>query len=75
MKVLKLEDVNVKKLAQRRQRPSKARAKVKDILDAVRTKGDEAVLELTKRFDKADLKDLRVTKEEVDQDGLVEPLR
>jgi len=67
MKVLKLEDVNVKKLAQRRQRPSKARAKVKDILDAVRTKGDEAVLELTKRFDKADLKDLRVTKEEVDQ--------
>jgi histidinol dehydrogenase len=66
MKVLKLEEVNVKKLAQRRQRLTKARSKVMDILEAVRTKGDEAVLELTKRFDKADLKDLKVTREEVD---------
>ena len=40
---------------------------VKDILDDVRTNGDEAVFKYTKRFDKADIdaSNIRVTKDEI----------
>lgn len=67
MKVLRSEEVNIRKLAQRRLRLTKAKAKVQEILDSVRAKGDKALLELTKKFDKADLRSLMVSKEEIDE--------
>lgn len=41
-------------------------ATVADIIADVRARGDEALFEYTKKFDKAELSSLRVTKEEID---------
>ncbi len=47
---------------------------VADIIENVKRGGDKAVLEYTARFDKAELKSLEVTKEEIDEAfTLVEP--
>ena len=40
---------------------------VADIIDTVRQKGDQALLEYAKKFDKADLNNLVVTQEEIDE--------
>ena len=40
---------------------------VSDILANVRARGDAAVLEYNLKFDKADLKDLQVSQEEIDE--------
>jgi histidinol dehydrogenase len=40
---------------------------VKQILGEVKQKGDEAIRRFTLQFDKADIKDLRVSEEEIDQ--------
>ena len=43
------------------------RARVAEILRAVRSQGDTAVRDFTRRFDKADIKDLAVSSEEVER--------
>lgn len=56
-------------------------ATVAGIIADVRARGDEALIEYTKRFDKAELSSLRVTREEIDEaleavgDGFLDILR
>ncbi|MBR1984078.1 MAG: histidinol dehydrogenase, partial [Clostridia bacterium] len=38
---------------------------VKDIIENVKTNGDKALKEYTLKFDKAEIKDLKVTREEI----------
>lgn len=42
-------------------------SKVQDVINEVRIKGDDAVLEFTRRFDGVDLKDMRVSPSEFDE--------
>jgi histidinol dehydrogenase len=67
LKLVKLEELNISKLANRRQKLGKTMEKVKGILEMVREKGDEALVELTKKFDRADLRDLKVSAEDIDE--------
>jgi histidinol dehydrogenase len=46
---------------------SKVVPTVSDIIEQVRREGDQAVLRLTARFDKVELSDLRVSREEIDE--------
>ena len=50
---------------------------VKKVFDAVEHEGDKALLKFAKQFDQADLKELRITEESIDQaqDALSEPLK
>jgi histidinol dehydrogenase len=60
---------------------SKVLPTVSDIIEQVRREGDEAVLRLTSRFDKVELDDLLVSREEIDEAysqvdvGLLDALR
>lgn len=78
MKILRYTDATFADELRRMNRRAEASEQVRDVvaevLKAVRERGDEALLELTKKFDGADLKaeDLRVTEEELQAawDGL-----
>jgi histidinol dehydrogenase len=67
--------------ARRRGSLAEARGPAEDIIAQVRERGDEALYELTHRFDKVQLDHLRVSREEIADaytevdDGLIEALR
>ncbi|MCD8210106.1 MAG: histidinol dehydrogenase [Prevotella sp.] len=47
--------------------PSKLNTQVSQILDEVKRRGDEALKDFSKEFDKVDIKDLKVSQEEIDK--------
>ncbi len=47
--------------------PSKLNTQVSQILDEVKHRGDEALKDFSKEFDKVELKDLKVSQEEIDK--------
>jgi histidinol dehydrogenase len=67
MKILKASEVNMKDFHQRRVKLEKTKEKVHEIVDLVKSKGDAALIELTAKFDKVELKSLQVTQKEIDE--------
>ena len=55
------------KILERTAMPSDVGATVSEIIENVKKNGDKALYEYAKKFDKADLKTLEVTKEEIDE--------
>lgn len=74
IKILKYGEVDNKDIFARAVPAVDVEAIVTDIISNVRKNGDAALLEYTEKFDKAKLKSLLVTKEEIEEAyGLVEP--
>ena len=69
--MIKIFDLNTMTLEEILDRTEEGTVDVTDIvagiIDTVRQKGDQALLEYAKKFDKADLKNLVVTQEEIDE--------
>ena len=69
--MIKMFDLNTMTLEEILDRTEEETVDVTDIvtgiIDTVRQKGDQALLEYAKKFDKADLNNLVVTQEEIDE--------
>ena len=66
IKILKLGEVSNEEIFSRAVPEVDVAQIVSNIIQDVRTRGDEALLEYTKRFDRAQLSSLEVTKAEID---------
>ena len=66
MRIYKLSDVDEKEILRRGNTADRALDTVKEIVDNVRRNGDAALREYTKKFDGADIENLKVSDEEID---------
>jgi len=67
MKIVKAAELNMKDFHQRRVKLEKTKEKIIEIVDLVKHKGDAAIIELTARLDKVELKSIQVTTQEIDE--------
>ena len=67
IKTININDIKTDEILKRKSESFHVEDKVKDILSAVKEKGDEALREFTLAFDKADLASFAVTKDEIDE--------
>jgi histidinol dehydrogenase len=67
MKIVKASELNMKDFHQRRVKLEKTKEKIAEIVELVKHKGDAALIELTARFDKVEIKSLQVTQQEIDE--------
>lgn len=65
IKTININDIKTDEILKRKSESFHVEDKVKDILSAVKEKGDEALREFTLAFDKADLASFAVTKDEI----------
>ena len=65
IKTININDIKTDEILKRKSESFNVEDKVKDILSAVKEKGDEALREFTLAFDKADLASFAVTKDEI----------
>ena len=74
IKLLKVSEVEAKDIFDRAMPTTNVEGIVTDIIENVKQNGDKALLEYGRKFDKAELTSLAVTKEEIDEAlSLVEP--
>ena len=74
IKIMKYGEVSKDKIFDRGETSFDVGDIVSEIIDNVKTNGDKALFEYSKKFDKADLNALEVTKEEIDEAfSLIEP--
>ena len=74
IRILDAADVSREEILSRNEPTSNVSDIVSGIIAKVRAEGDAALKELTARFDKVELEDLRVSEAEIDEAlGLVEP--
>ena len=67
IRIFKYGEISDDKILERTAMPSDVGATVSEIIENVKKNGDKALYEYAKKFDKADLKTLEVTKEEIDE--------
>lgn len=69
IKIYDLKEMPIERIFERRaQTPEdKVTDAVREIIDDIRANGDKSLLEYTKKFDKADITDLEVSQEEIDE--------
>ena len=67
IKIMKYGDVSADEIFARVENSVDVSGIVRDIIENVRTRGDEALIEYGKKFDKADLTSLEVSKEEIEE--------
>ena len=74
IKIINYKDIDPSEILDRKENVFNVADAVSEIIKTVRAKGDEALFEYSRKFDKVELSSLEVTKEEIENAlGLVEP--
>ena len=65
--VLKIKETSVETILERTSRPTGVEDSVKEIIEHVKAEGDKALREYSLKFDKAELKEIELSREEWDR--------